>query len=84
MSEAPAEYLREIFVVVSALARASRTGTGGNLKTSRCYHEPGRMQFKKKATFSFRQGQVQAGPENGGRYRIRTYDFHRVKMALYR
>jgi len=22
--------------------------------------------------------------ENGGRYRIRTYDFHRVKMALYR
>ena len=20
----------------------------------------------------------------GGRYRIRTYDFHRVKMALYR
>jgi hypothetical protein len=25
-------------------------------------------------------------PENGvgGRYRIRTYDFHRVKMALYR
>ena len=21
---------------------------------------------------------------NGGRYRIRTYDFHRVKMALYR
>src|SRR5262245_11967420 len=23
-------------------------------------------------------------PESGGRYRIRTYDFHRVKMALYR
>jgi hypothetical protein len=22
--------------------------------------------------------------ENGGRYRIRTYDFHRVRMALYR
>src|SRR6476661_7746011 len=22
--------------------------------------------------------------ENGGRYRIRTYDFHSVKMALYR
>jgi hypothetical protein len=22
--------------------------------------------------------------KNGGRYRIRTYDFHRVKMALYR
>jgi hypothetical protein len=22
--------------------------------------------------------------ERGGRYRIRTYDFHRVKMALYR
>jgi hypothetical protein len=22
--------------------------------------------------------------ESGGRYRIRTYDFHRVKMALYR
>jgi hypothetical protein len=22
--------------------------------------------------------------EDGGRYRIRTYDFHRVKMALYR
>ena len=21
---------------------------------------------------------------SGGRYRIRTYDFHRVKMALYR
>ena len=21
---------------------------------------------------------------HGGRYRIRTYDFHRVKMALYR
>jgi hypothetical protein len=21
---------------------------------------------------------------NGGRYRIRTYDFHRVKVALYR
>ena len=21
---------------------------------------------------------------NGGRYRIRTYDFHRVRMALYR
>jgi hypothetical protein len=21
---------------------------------------------------------------DGGRYRIRTYDFHRVKMALYR
>ena len=30
--------------------------------------------------------QVAASPEvrNGGRYRIRTYDFHRVKMALYR
>ena len=27
-----------------------------------------------------RNGEV----ENGGRYRIRTYDFHRVKMALYR
>jgi hypothetical protein len=24
------------------------------------------------------------GFRNGGRYRIRTYDFHRVKMALYR
>jgi hypothetical protein len=34
MSETPAEYLREIFDIVSALARASRTGTGGNLKTS--------------------------------------------------
>jgi hypothetical protein len=22
--------------------------------------------------------------KHGGRYRIRTYDFHRVKMALYR
>ena len=22
--------------------------------------------------------------QDGGRYRIRTYDFHRVKMALYR
>ena len=22
--------------------------------------------------------------QSGGRYRIRTYDFHRVKMALYR
>ena len=22
--------------------------------------------------------------KDGGRYRIRTYDFHRVKMALYR
>jgi hypothetical protein len=26
----------------------------------------------------------QAQEKNGGRYRIRTYDFHRVKMALYR
>ena len=24
------------------------------------------------------------GKKDGGRYRIRTYDFHRVKMALYR
>ncbi len=30
--------------------------------------------------------QVAASSEvkDGGRYRIRTYDFHRVKMALYR
>ena len=29
---------------------------------------------------------IPANPKktNGGRYRIRTYDFHRVKMALYR
>jgi hypothetical protein len=29
----------------------------------------------------------EGGPEDwkfGGRYRIRTYDFHRVRMALYR
>jgi hypothetical protein len=25
-----------------------------------------------------------AGKENGGRCRIRTYDFHRVKVTLYR
>jgi hypothetical protein len=27
---------------------------------------------------------VRHGDKNGGRYRIRTYDFHRVKVALYR
>jgi hypothetical protein len=28
---------------------------------------------------------VESSEDNdGGRYRIRTYDFHRVKMALYR
>jgi hypothetical protein len=47
MSETPAEYLREIFDIVSALARASRTGTGGNLKTSRSYHEPDTRNSKK-------------------------------------
>ena len=41
-----------------------------------------------------RTEQQKPGPEDalgdfaplfhGGRYRIRTYDFHRVKMALYR
>ena len=29
------------------------------------------------------QNRVKPG-RDGGRYRIRTYDFHRVKMALYR
>jgi hypothetical protein len=30
------------------------------------------------------QAWLKTGDWNGGRYRIRTYDFHRVKMALYR
>ncbi len=28
--------------------------------------------------------QIVDGVKDGGRYRIRTYDFHRVRMALYR
>ena len=27
---------------------------------------------------------VESSDQDGGRYRIRTYDFHRVKVALYR
>ena len=41
--------------------------------------EPG-----KNRTTSYPQVAVRYGDKNGGRYRIRTYDFHRVKMALYR
>ena len=31
-----------------------------------------------------RQAGLVSVRKDGGRYRIRTYDFHRVKMALYR
>ena len=39
----------------------------------------------KTAQFSpYRHKSLMALGLGGGRYRIRTYDFHRVKMALYR
>ena len=39
-----------------------------------------------RGTKSTSNAQVAGGYEvrSGGRYRIRTYDFHRVKVALYR
>ena len=36
------------------------------------------------ATSSHSQEALPHKVEDGGRYRIRTYDFHRVRMALYR
>jgi hypothetical protein len=41
--------------------------------------EPGETKSTRNAQVAVRQADV-----NGGRYRIRTYDFHRVKVALYR
>jgi hypothetical protein len=44
----------------------------------------------KVVELAFAEHRAQAQPislrclKDGGRYRIRTYDFHRVKMALYR
>ena len=35
-------------------------------------------------TISHTQVAASLEVKDGGRYRIRTYDFHRVKMALYR
>jgi hypothetical protein len=37
-----------------------------------------------RSTARKRHGSESKLLKNGGRYRIRTYDFHRVKMALYR
>ena len=44
-------------------------------------HRAGNVESKRSS-----HTQVTASSEVkiGGRYRIRTYDFHRVKMALYR
>jgi hypothetical protein len=43
-----------------------------------------RVEVVRTRTTSQPQLVVRYELENGGRYRIRTYDFHRVKMALYR
>jgi hypothetical protein len=42
------------------------------------------LNWKASRTASHVQVAVPHEVEDGGRYRIRTYDFHRVKMALYR
>ena len=46
----------------------------------------GCIGLKRKASRTTSHTQVAGSSEvkDGGRYRIRTYDFHRVKMALYR
>lgn len=43
-----------------------------------------RAELGRSKTASHTQVAVRYEDVNGGRYRIRTYDFHRVKMALYR
>ena len=45
------------------------------------WHRAGNLVNRKT---SHTQVAVSSEVRNGGRYRIRTYDFHRVKMALYR
>ena len=42
------------------------------------------LRLETEVTHSHSQVAVSNEDKDGGRYRIRTYDFHRVKMALYR
>ncbi len=49
--------------------------------TSSGWHRVGKLVSR---TTSLSQVAASSEVRNGGRYRIRTYDFHRVKMALYR
>ena len=43
-----------------------------------------RAEVARTKTTSHVQVAASSEVKDGGRYRIRTYDFHRVKMALYR
>ena len=43
-----------------------------------------RAELVRSKTITHPQVAVGYEDSDGGRYRIRTYDFHRVKMALYR
>ena len=43
-----------------------------------------RAELRRSRTTSHSQLAASLEVKDGGRYRIRTYDFHRVKMALYR
>jgi hypothetical protein len=52
-------------------------GEGGKSRQQLTMHDPTFYTSKRVED----RGKSQ---ENGGRYRIRTYDFHRVRMALYR
>ena len=45
------------------------------------WHRAGNLVSR---TTSHSQVAASSEDKDGGRYRIRTYDFHRVKMALYR
>jgi hypothetical protein len=42
------------------------------------------LKSRRSKTTSHTQVAASSEVKDGGRYRIRTYDFHRVKMALYR
>src|SRR5215468_10200518 len=81
-------FAREIFVLVSASVCASQPHRNGRqIEDSAMLPRTG-APATENCTFPFAKVQVQLRnlkkSENGGRYRIRTYDFHRVKMALYR
>ncbi len=67
-----------------------------NCKTYRSFHFPRCFLAQYGGRANFRAGDTRYGKhsacclssawaeEDGGRCRIRTYDFHRVKVALYR
>jgi hypothetical protein len=57
----------------TSLNKVSQPAVRMIFKWSAAQNLPGRMRTTEKIAGNF-----------GGRYRIRTYDFHRVRMALYR